>query len=138
MIHVAFPIILSALASSAITRPGVATEWYRAHNSPFTPPSWVFAVVWTLNYTLLIIFAGRSRRNFRLALAFALLGVLWCLCFFILRQPVVALFILVANMFSVFYISVQLRVGLLLPYGIWLCLAVALNAHFVALQSQRV
>lgn len=144
-----FVIFLAAGVSAGLTgvlfKPGV---WYNGLIKPsFTPPNWVFPVVWTSIYILSAAAAARvagvAQSGVMLepatGLALALwalqiaLNTLWTPVFFAAHRMglgmgvLAALWLVVAAMIVVFF-SLDLIAGvLLLPYLAWLSLAAALN-----------
>lgn len=114
--------------------------WYRALAKPsWTPPDWVFPVVWTSIY-LLISFAGMraalSDGN-AYAMAFwaaqAAFSTLWTPVFFGLRRLKGALYVMVPLWLCVAgatwtHLQLDLWAGLaFVPYLIWVSVAAALN-----------
>ena len=130
---------LGALVTA--TGPG---SWYAALEKPFfTPPGWVFALVWITLFTLMgigLVLVGESgtgRREVRIALAVFgvqfVFNVLWSFLFFGLRSPflgladILVLWVLIAATVAAWY-RVRRSAGLLLiPYLCWVTLAAALN-----------
>lgn len=118
--------------------------WYTALNKPvWTPPSYLFAPVWTLLY-LMIGLSGyfawtRGGRQSRLE-EFVIYGTqlflnaLWTPFFFGLHNPDWALGLLILLWFAVllcigvFSLRNRLAAWLLMPYFIWISFAGALNA----------
>jgi benzodiazapine receptor len=145
--------ILIPLVSGAVvgilTMSGV-TEWYTTLNKPwFTPPGYVFGLVWTVLYILmgislyLVIIHGWENETVKtgIVLFAAQLGVnlLWSLLFFGLHSPlaalaciVVLLALIVATIITFSRLSKPAAV-LLVPYLAWVCIATALNAGVVIL-----
>ena len=107
----------------------------------FTPPKWVFPVVWTVLYVLMGWGMGRvwkfhSRTLPRCLGIFGvqlLMNLFWVVWFFLLQWYafafwwLVGLFIAVAWMTLCFYRAETLAGTLQLPYLIWLVLAGVLN-----------
>ena len=129
----------SAAATGAVFTPGA---WYKALNKPwFTPPNWVFPVVWTSIY-LLISFAGARLAVLEgnaYAMAFwaaqAGLSTLWTPLFFGLRRlkgSLLAMGPLWLSVFGCTYTAFALDVwaGLaFVPYLVWVTVAAALNVE---------
>ncbi len=130
-------------AGAAITGSSVNT-WYSTLRKPaFTPPSWVFAPVWTVLYLMMAVswfLTRRTRRSdarattavrlFKLQL---LLNTLWSWIFFGLKSPRSA-FIEITGLWLVLLLTVRAmyRVSrgaaiLLLPYVLWVSFAATLN-----------
>lgn len=129
----------AAAATGAVFTPGA---WYQKLDKPwFTPPNWVFPVVWTSIY-LLISFAGARLAVIEgnaYAMAFwgaqAALSTLWTPLFFGLRRIKGALFAMGQLWISVLGCTVSafaldFWAGLaFVPYMIWVTVAAALNVE---------
>lgn len=130
-----------AAASGALFSPGA---WYRTLNRPvWTPPDWVFPVVWTSLYALMAAAAARVEglpgSGMALALWSAQLAVntLWSPVFFGQRRlraglgVLIALWVLVA-LTLLALLRLETIAGLLfVPYIIWVTIAGALNYWIV-------
>jgi tryptophan-rich sensory protein len=133
----------AAGATGAVFTPGA---WYRSLQKPwFTPPNWVFPVVWTSIY-LLISFAGARLAVIEgnaYAMAFwaaqAALSTLWTPLFFGLRRIKGALLAMGPLWLSVLgctwsAFSLDFLAGLaFVPYLIWVTVAAALNIEILRL-----
>lgn len=116
----------------------------------FSPPGWVFPVVWTILYLLMGLASYRTRRagadaalkrtvywlyGVQLALTF-----LWPMLFFAWQLYVPALLCVAALLCTVLCWCVrlhrvdQLSVWLQAPYIAWLCFALCLNVATMALR----
>jgi translocator protein len=130
----------AAAASGSAFPPG---EWYRRLDLPsWTPPNWVFPVVWTTLYVLIAWAGWRVALRAPMGEAALPLGlwacqiglnVLWTPVFFGLRRPdaavpvVVLLWISVAAMVGSF-MAIDAWAGFaMLPYLVWVTIAAALN-----------
>lgn len=124
---------------------GSGGEWYRGLRKPLgTPPSWVFGPVWSLLYLMMGWAAGllavkKSWCAVRLFAAQFVLNLAWSPVFFALRQPALALAVILA---MGLLIGLTIRAALadspvaarlLLPYGAWVAYATWLNAGFAFL-----
>jgi tryptophan-rich sensory protein len=126
-----------------LSNSGFENGWYAELRKPaFQPPAWMFGVVWTILYTFLGLAlalilqepASRQRRDAlwlfggQLALNFA-----WSPVFFGLHMIDVALVVLIVMLVMAlaaarYFRRINAAAGwLMLPYLLWLCLAVALN-----------
>lgn len=129
------------------TTPNIAS-WYDLLIKPsWTPPSWVFAPVWTTLYLLmgiaafLVWRAGKSERVFSVSLFFAHLAVnaLWSVLFFGLHQPLYALAVIVMLWFLILWLILLFRTQsrtaawLLVPYLLWVTYASTLNLGILLL-----
>ncbi len=119
--------------------------WYPGLAKPFfTPPRWLFRVVWPVLYTLMGVALydvwrrGLDRPLVRRGVAlFAVqlvLNALWSGAFFTLQSPflglivIVPLWFLIAATIYYFYQVSRRAAWLLAPYLLWVGYAVALNA----------
>jgi len=141
---VIFALMVGYCASLA-TRDGVI-HWYPTLHKPFfTPPSWLFAPVWTLLYILMGIAAGRvwNRRTHDLAktrvamrwyVAQLAANGLWSFLFFYWHNPLLALIeiLLMATLIEEtrrhFAPLDATAAKLLWPYLAWVAFATCLNA----------
>lgn len=110
---------------------------------PFTPPAFVFPVVWTLLYVLMgiaswIVWNADTRENdkksaLRLYARQLVFNFFWPLIFFELGAYYAAFLVLLALFVFVLQTAVAFgkisrpAAGLLLPYVLWLALAAYLN-----------
>ncbi len=134
---------LAGVVGSIFTRPAIA-NWYWTLKKPyFTPPDWLFAPVWITLYFLmgislfLIWQKDKGNPQVRGALFFffiqLILNALWSILFFGLRSPlsglIEILFLWVAILLTMERFARISRTGafLLLPYFVWVSLAVLLN-----------
>ena len=141
---VAIPaIVLGGLAVGWLSNSGMANDWYAALQKPaLQPPSYVFGPVWIALYALMglalaVIWnepASKGRANaFRLFFAQLVLNYAWVPVFFVGHMIEVALVVLVLLLLLALATAKsfrrirQMAGWLMLPYLLWLCLAVALN-----------
>ena len=134
---------------------GKATDigpWYRDLTKPsWNPPDWAFPVVWTTIYILIIASVGRTWNAadpaeqaqivWVVAINFAL-NALWSVLFFSMRKPLWALvevlllwLSIIAMIWVVGNISI-LNAVLLIPYIVWVSIAMLLNLSIVRLNPQ--
>ncbi|MBM3455025.1 MAG: tryptophan-rich sensory protein [Bacteroidetes bacterium] len=121
-------------------------SWYLSlKKSPFTPPSWVFPIVWTILYAFIIV-SGiiflmnrgkiRSYGFFYYCVAW-ILNLAWSPFFFKWARPdlsfviVVAMLIFIALNVREFYAISKLSSYLLIPYLVWVSFATYLNGYIV-------
>ncbi|MFO0824337.1 MAG: TspO/MBR family protein [Gemmataceae bacterium] len=126
-------------------------DWYQTLNKPdWTPPSWLFAPVWTLLYLLMAVSAWliwkragiRSARwELSLFLVQLVLNLGWSALFFTLQQPGLAFVEIVLLWIAIAATIVSFRrisgpsAALLLPYLIWVTFATTLNGTIWWLNS---
>ena len=136
-------IVLVGSLMGYLSNSGFENGWYAGLRKPsFQPPGWMFGVVWTILYTLLGLALAlvlreppsKRRRDAlwlfggQLALNFA-----WSPIFFGLQMIEIALVVLIAMLVLALAAARYFRGlrhvsgWLMLPYLLWLCLAVALN-----------
>ncbi len=133
----------AGFAGSLFTTPSIPT-WYATLNKPsFTPPSWIFAPVWTLLYVLMGITLFMLWQRFshtrmtRVAITFFIiqlaLNVIWSALFFGIHSPFLAFIEIIVLWLAILgTIIFSLRVsriagGLLIPYLLWVSFASILN-----------
>ncbi len=135
--------LLIGFLSSVATQSSIDT-WYVALKKPsFTPPNWLFPVVWIILYIMMGIAAGivwskgfyhkwvkTALYHFGFQL---LLNAAWSIFFFGMRNPLIALvdilalFILLLFTIRWFKVVNSTAAYLLIPYLIWVAFATALN-----------
>ena len=127
----------SAGTTGAVFTPG---EWYAKLQKPvWTPPNWMFPVVWTTLYLLMSFAAARvaGQEGSGYAMAFwawqIALNALWTPVFFGLRRlkqavPIMALLWVAVAGCMVTHWAVDIWAGLaFVPYLAWVTVAGALN-----------
>ncbi len=135
-----------ALAIGSLLMGGspASNEWYISlDKAPWTPPGWVFGFAWTfimICFTFYIYTVFKVKKSLNLTLTLFILqwflNILWNPLFFNLHLPVLALLILllllitllVLLVYSEFKLQFQL---LILPYVIWLGIAISLNFYII-------
>ncbi|MDX1638486.1 MAG: TspO/MBR family protein [Balneolaceae bacterium] len=124
----------------ALVEPGA---WYEALNKPtWTPPNWIFPVVWPILYLLMGIAAWLvwkeygfhgARDGLTLFLVQLGLNALWSWLFFGLHQistalaDIILLWILILFTTLAFNASDRRAAWLMVPYLLWVGYATALN-----------
>ena len=136
-------IVLGGLAMGWLSNSGMDNGWYVGLDQPaFQPPSWMFGVVWTILYALMGLALAiiwneprSSRRNSALLLFCVQLALnyAWSPVFFGARLIEWGLILLFAILLTALATAKSFKAirpvagWLMLPYLLWLCLAVALN-----------
>lgn len=136
---------LAGVVGSIFTTPSIPT-WYASLQKPFfTPPSWLFAPVWITLFILmgvsvyLIWVKGVKNKQVKIALLIfgiqLVLNVLWSFLFFGLHSPfygfidIVVLWVAIALTILKFFNISRKAGALLLPYIVWVTIAMALNFY---------
>ncbi|MBT2159890.1 TspO/MBR family protein [Zobellia barbeyronii] len=137
--------------SSFVTQSSV-NDWFTTLNKPsFNPPSWLFAPVWTVLYVMMGVAAGivwaKGLHHLWVQTALyhfgfqLMLNASWSLVFFGLKEPFLALLIIVT---LVIVLSITIKrfkvvsttaAWLLVPYLLWVCFATVLNYKLWELNS---
>ena len=120
--------------------------WYPTlDKSALTPPGIVFSIVWSVLYLLMGISAGliwntRTVYSWTLILMFIVqlaLNLIWSLCFFYMRSPILGFAVLVILFMVVFlyvmgsYTQHKWAAIMNFPYLLWLIFAGYLNIYVV-------
>ncbi|MGM0551958.1 MAG: TspO/MBR family protein [Bacteroidota bacterium] len=128
---------------SIFTKPGAKSEWYRNRKkAPWTPPGWIFGAAWTtvmICFSIYLALLWPEVQNLWLLMgAFVLqwlLNVVWNPVFFFYHKVfaglmIVSLLTVVIGLMLVGYWSQMHYLSLLLlPYFVWLLVAVSLNGY---------
>ncbi|WP_223551482.1 TspO/MBR family protein [Aestuariivivens sp. NBU2969] len=123
---------------------GPLTAWYQNLNqAPWTPPSWVFGIAWTtimICFSIYMAYLAKIVLDKKLVVLFTIqfiLNVVWNYIFFNQHLTILGLVCLiiltfVIGKFLLDYKSVlKIKSLLILPYFIWLIVAISLNAYIV-------
>jgi benzodiazapine receptor len=139
-------------AISGIASAGGDSAWYQQLERPsWTPPSWVFAPVWTTLYALMSVAAwrvwrrggwARQRTPLRLFLLQLAANFAWTPLFFgahlltVALMDLIALWALLVATIAAFSRRDAIAPWLLTPYLAWVTFAGALNAAFASLNGR--
>ena len=119
-------------------------NWYpMLAKSSLTPPGYVFSITWTLLYILmgvsaLIVWNKPAPGSWVLKFLYSFqlfLNFLWTFCFFFLRMPTLAFFVIIGLVLMVTayvagcYMSHRVAAYLNFPYLLWLLFATYLNGY---------
>lgn len=119
--------------------------WYSSLNrAPWEPPGWVFGLAWTLimlcfSWYLTALFSKRSQSNTVFFYLGLLLNSMWSPVFFGWHSPGLALLlillldILITSRFVSDLSARRSSAFLLLPYVVWLLIALSLNIWVVVM-----
>ncbi len=125
---------------------GPRTEWYLALNkAPWTPPGWVFGVVWTTIMLLFSFYMTKLTYQFetfskKLLVLYTsqwLLNVSWNLFFFNMHNVEVGLIVIFSLWLLIGYYTfeylktMRFFTLLILPYLVWITIASTLNAYIL-------
>lgn len=121
--------------------------WYETLNkASWTPPNYVFGIIWPILYLLmfisftLVFFNKKCKGGCRPILFFLIqlvLNLSWTTVFFTMKQIVAGLVVItaiicIAGYTAYKFYSIDKTAGLLLvPYLLWLCVAFSLNAYIM-------
>jgi tryptophan-rich sensory protein len=121
---------------------GPKSDWYlNLNRAPWTPPGWVFGFAWTsimICFAAYLAFLAKTipwTKFIGVYLLQWLLNVSWNPIFFAWHQVglaliVIAFLALVVAYFLFRYLKLlQLKSLLILPYFVWLLIAISLNAY---------
>jgi tryptophan-rich sensory protein len=130
---------LAGFIGSLFAAPNIAT-WYNSLAKPsFTPPSWLFAPVWTLLYlsmgiSLYLVWIKKADKlAFSLFFIQLFLNILWSVLFFGLQNTLVGLIEIIVLWAAIlatilyFYRISKAAALILIPYLAWVSFAAVLN-----------
>ena len=127
------------------TGKGVPSDWYVSLNkAPWTPPGWVFGFAWTtimICFSVYIAYLWPMAKNRNLLIALFIiqwiLNVGWSPTFFYYHRMLAGLIvisgltILIGYMLLTYWPDLKIKTVLMLPYFIWLLIAVSLNGYIL-------
>ena len=141
LISVAVPLLVGAL--SALASGGGMMEFALLNKPSFSPPAWLFPVVWTILYILMgvasYIVVNSNADNDKIKKAVSVYAVslvfnfFWSIIFFNMQQYLFAFFWILALLFLVVYTAmlfydISKTAGyLMIPYIVWIVFASILN-----------
>ena len=129
-----FSIISSAYLGGKFTKSNTNNNWYNCIKSNITPPNYIFPVVWTILYILLIkvfkdILDSKNKLLITLFVINLLLNISWTYFYFgqkdIKNAFIIILLILITSMI-ILYKNKNNKL-LYLPYVLWIGFATYLN-----------
>ena len=137
----------SASFIGGISTMSAKEPWYSSLNKSFlTPPDWVFAPVWTTLYLLMTIAIWsawhKNRKNLNIVLIYfihLLFNTTWSIVFFVFHNIALALLNLFILIMFIIILTVKfkhisiLSYYLMIPYLLWSCYALILNATLLYL-----
>ena len=120
------------------------SNWYtNLQQAPWTPPGFVFGIAWTLIMICFSIYLGKlfteenTSKNRTIFLIQFVLNVSWNFIFFNQHLVLFALIniLLLTSLIFVYFFKLSSAVNnykyLLLPYMLWLCIAISLNLYIL-------
>jgi tryptophan-rich sensory protein len=124
---------------------GPMSDWYTNLNqAPWTPPGWVFGLAWTtimVCFSIYLAYLFEWQNSTFLWLLYGLqvlLNVSWNYVFFNQHMTIFGLVVIVSLLIVILYYFLIFRAEtlhrmryLLLPYILWLCIAISLNLYIV-------
>ncbi len=136
--------IVTLAAGGWLTMLGLG-PWYDQLKVPwFQPPAWAFTPAWTMIFILLAFATHRVARLgsvARIAIAVyavqMILNILWSLFFFPMQSPelalvdAIALDVVIVSMIVLYGRIDRIAGWMLVPYGVWMILATAINTWVV-------
>ena len=129
-------VILVMIIGSYFTQKSVKSDWYEKTKSKFTPPSYVFPIVWTILYILLAFALTRvlDSNNNVLTMVFYLnliLNITWCYLYFYKKNSHYAfiniLLILITSLTIIGLTKDKIVIKLVTPYILWILFATFLT-----------
>ena len=133
-------ILATASISSYFTNKSVKSNWYKQIKPKYTPPNYIFPIVWTILYILLFFaFANVIEKYDYITIGIfiinLLLNILWCYLYFTMHDIKYALFclmILIITNFIILWRAFVINrdmylIILFTPYTLWLLFAFYLN-----------
>jgi len=122
-------------------------NWYTGlKRAPWSPPSYVFGIIWPILYLLMAIsffLVWQNKQCFPYCSALTtfliqlVFNLLWTTIFFYYKMPKLALL----DILIILYFTIQtygafikfnkISAYLLIPYILWLCIALSLNLYIV-------
>ena len=140
---------MAGVVGSFFTNPSIPTWYATLQKTSFTPPGWFIGIVWIILFTLMGISLYlvwdkrlRDRRVNASLFTFGIqlvLNILWSFLFFWLKSPLYGLIeiiiLWIAIAFTIFkFHKISRSAGLLLvPYIIWVSVALTLNFSILIL-----
>ena len=122
-------------------------NWYTSlKKSPINPPNWVFGTVWPILYLLMLIsffIVWKNKKCYPYCNILTyfiiqfILNLSWTTVFFKFKKIKQALILTIIIFSITLYVCIQfykynkIATYLLIPYLLWLCLAMYLNAYII-------
>ena len=121
--------------------------WYSLLNKPtFNPPDWVFGPVWTFLYIMMTVSIwfywhtkNRDMNTVYIYFIHLVFNTTWSVIFFVFHNIALALINLIILIIFIIFLTVKfknisiLSYYLMIPYFLWSCYALVLNATLLYL-----
>jgi len=127
----------------------IQDNWYKKlKKAPWTPPPYVFGIVWTILYILMaisvyIVWTDKKCypycKELNIFFLQLFLNIIWTTIFFKFKMPflafidIILLLLVVGNTYKKFYQINKLSAYLLIPYLLWLLVAFTLNGYIIVM-----
>ena len=122
---------------------GPLDTWYlQLNKAPWTPPGWVFGFAWStimICFSIYLAFLFKENISKHLVAVYTFqvfINVIWNYIFFNQHMIGLGLVVIILLAILIFYFFFKFKFThvhylkfLLLPYMIWLCIAISLNAY---------
>jgi len=96
----------------------------------FSPPAWVFGIVWPILYLLLGFSWVKSKQYSLLFIILNILLNLWLIIYGCKKNKILGIYIILLSLLSLLYIFISVKIQIkyyLAPLFIWLLFALLLN-----------
>ncbi len=135
-----------AFVGSLFTSKNTESSWYLENKPSFTPPNFLFPIVWSLLYFLIALSLyfswtkSKKKDKIKIITAFGInlvANALWSYLFFVAKNPLFAFFDLLIIFSTIIWMifitkKIDKKAGIILiPYLLWVCFAGILNLAFV-------
>ncbi len=135
-----------SLIGSLFTSGNTNSSWYLENKPSFTPPNFVFPIVWPILYFLIALslyFAwikAKKNEKKKVAVVFGInliANALWSYLFFGIKNPLLSfmdILVILGSIIAMIFVAgrIDKKAGwLLVPYLIWVSFATIMNLAFV-------
>jgi tryptophan-rich sensory protein len=133
-------VLITAILGSYFTSKSTNSEWYKCIKPrALTPPNYVFPIVWTVLYILLVLaFANALKLKYKpiiiLFILLFILHIVWCYFYFFKKNissaAIIIVFLIIVNIAIVglaIYKNQNHLANLLIPHLLWIAFACILN-----------
>ena len=139
-------VYLVAFIGSLFTSGNTNSPWYLENKPSFTPPNFVFPIVWPILYFLIALslylswIKAKKNEKKKIAIIFGInlvANALWSYLFFGIQNPllaVISIIIILVSIIAMVFVAgkIDKKAGwILVPYLLWVSFATTLNLAFV-------